>query len=324
MERRVEGEGHGSGGRYAGGVIDTHCHLTFPEFAGKVGPTLDEAAAAGVAGCITISTTTGDALNALRVAKSDARVWCSAGVHPLYSDRGPHDWGALRLVAQDDRCVAWGELGLDRHYAEPSFELQRAVLDEQLAFIAACERGEGTGGGGGSGGGAGQAIRKPIVLHCREAFAELIPVLRGSGLLAERMVFHCFTAGPTEMRMVLDFGAMVSFTGVVTYGNAAEVKAAARLAPVDRVMVETDAPFLSPEPVRKKRPCVPAMVRHTLEGLAAARGEGVEALHEAVNVNTSRFFGIPLEKTRVERAGGGGSGGGGSGGGGELATGVRS
>jgi TatD DNase family protein len=259
-------------------VIDTHCHLTFPELSGQVPALLDEAAAAGVAGVITICTTTPNAAEVLAMARTYPNVWCSAGVHPLYSDQGPHEWGAMRPVIADPRCVAWGELGLDNHYKEPAAALQRAVLDEQLAFILACRR---------------EGIDKPIVIHCREAFDDLLPVLRAAGIPGERFVFHCFTGGPGDVRKVLDFGAMVSFTGVVTYPNAIEVAEAARLAPLDRIMVETDAPFLPPVPHRGKRPCRPAWVRHTAEALAAIRGEGFEAFHAAINANTERFFGLP-------------------------------
>lgn len=262
-------------------MIDTHCHLTFDDFAGEHERVLAEAAAAGVTGMITISTTTTDAQAALRVARAHERVWCTAGVHPLYSDKGPHVWADARRVAEDAKCVAWGELGLDNHYPKPAAAVQRAVLDEQLAFIAGCRRGDG-----------GVKIDKPVVLHCREAFGDLIPVLRASGLEPSKFVFHCFTAGPEEMRQLLDFGAMVSFTGVVTYKNAKATQEAAKLVPRDRIMVETDAPFLPPEPVRTQRPCRPAMVRHTAEFLAALRGEAFESFHAQLNENTSRFFGI--------------------------------
>lgn len=262
-------------------MIDTHCHLTFPDFAGKVPAVLHEAAAAGVTGCITISTTTLDCLEALRIAEAHPRVWCTAGVHPLYSDKGPHLWHNLRRVHESTKCVAWGELGLDNHYDRPARDVQHAVLHEQLAYIQACARGE-----------HGAPVNRPIVLHCREAFADLIPILKRTSLDPARFVFHCFTGSPADMRMLLDFGSMVSFTGVVTYRNAAEVQKAARLVPIDRLMVETDAPFLPPEPVRTQRPCRPAMVAHTLAKLAAVRGEPLETLHAAVNENTRRIFGV--------------------------------
>ena len=269
-------------------MIDTHCHLTFPDFAGGAGVpgVLTEAAAAGVSGCITISTTTRDCLEALRLATTHERVWCTSGIHPLHSHEGPHEWGNLRVVAGHERCVAWGELGLDNHYSEPARSVQDAVLARHLSLIEACRKGEAWEGT------SGPKIDKPIVVHCREAFGDLIPTLKRTTLDPARFVFHCFTAGPDEARMVLDFGAFVSFTGVATYRNAAAVREAARLVPADRIMVETDAPFLSPEPVRGQRPCRPAMVRHTAEAVAAARGEPFERFHEQINANTRRFFGI--------------------------------
>lgn len=258
-------------------MIDTHCHLTFPDFEGRIGETLDAARAEGVRGAITISTTTEDCLRALAIARAHDRVWCSAGVHPLYSDKAPHRWENLREVGRDPRCVAWGELGLDNHYDHPPGDVQRAVLDEQLEHLAAW-RGEG--------------LDKPIVLHCRDAFEDLIPILRRTPFEPGRFVFHCFTGGPRDMRMLLDFGAMVSFTGVVTYRNAQEVQDAARLAPLDRVMVETDAPFLTPAPHRGVRPNEPRFASVTARFLADLRGERWEDFERAIDANTERFFGI--------------------------------
>lgn len=257
-------------------VIDTHCHLTYPDFP-DTGAVLVRAREHGVTGAITISTTTQDCQNALALAGRFPNVWCSAGVHPLYSDKGPHDWQALAGVARHPRCVAWGELGLDNHYKEPVALVQRTVLDEQLAFIEDCHR---------------TMTPKPVVVHCREAFADLIPVLRATNLAPDRFVFHCFTGTCADMRLLLDFGACVSFTGVVTYRSATEVREAARLAPLDRVMVETDAPFLSPHPHRSVRPCEPWMTSLTARALAELRGEPWDAFHEAINQNTRRFFGV--------------------------------
>lgn len=281
---------------YPANVIDTHCHLTFPDFAGRIEAVLADAAAAGVSGAITISTTTHDCLDALSVARSHQRVWCTAGVHPLYSD--PHDpraagrnsgasghlWQNLRKVASDPKCVAWGELGLDNHYPDPPRKVQRAVLEEQLGFIQACNH-HGEGGIGKQGG-------LPVVLHCREAFDDLIPILRATVLDPTRFVFHCFTGGPSDVRKALDFGAMVSFTGVVTYPNAPEVRDAAVLVPSDRIMVETDAPFLPPVPHRGKRPCLPAWTADTARFLSELRGVRFDDFHGQLNENTRRFFGI--------------------------------
>ncbi|HED52719.1 MAG TPA: TatD family deoxyribonuclease [Phycisphaerales bacterium] len=262
-------------------MIDTHCHLTFPDFAGRVGQELAEAARHGVMGHISISTTPVDCLAALELAKAHPQVWCSSGVHPLHSDCEPVDWAPIRRVARDPRCVAWGELGLDNHYSDPPRSIQDRVLAEQLAVIEGevSESGE-------------PALGKPVVIHCREAFDDLLPVLRSCRLPADGFVFHCFTGTPDQARAVLDFGAMISFTGVVTYKNAKDVQEAAKLVPIDRIMVETDAPFLAPMPRRGERPCRSWMTSLTARFLSELRGMDWDDFHRAINDNTERFFGI--------------------------------
>jgi TatD DNase family protein len=259
-------------------MIDTHCHLVFPDFAGRVDAILAEAATNGVTGALTICTSTNDAEASMMIAEGFDNVWFTVGVHPLYSDQAPHDWKLLKRLAQHKKCVAWGELGLDNHHARPPRSTQDPVLAEQLAFIESC---------------MDDGIDHPVVIHCREAFDELIPILRATRIDGSRFVFHCFTAGPDEVRQILDFGAMVSFTGVVTYKNAKATAEAAKLVPAERIMVETDAPFLSPEPKRGTRPCVPAFSRHTADFLAQLRGVPNAKFLAQINRNTERFFGIP-------------------------------
>lgn len=255
-------------------MIDTHCHLTFPDYAGRVPEVLGAAREAGVRGCITISTTTRDCLDALAIAEAHDNVWCTAGVHPLYADKGPHEWENLRRVARHPRCVAWGELGLDNHYDKPARAIQDRVLEEQLAFIESCR----------------PEIDLPVEVHCREAFSDLIPVLRRTTLDPSRFVFHCFTGTPEDARLVLDFGAWISFTGVVTYRNAPLVREAAKLVPLDRVMVETDAPFLSPEPHRGVRPNEPKYARVIAEFMAGLYGMGFAEFDGLLEENQGRFF----------------------------------
>lgn len=264
-------------------MIDTHCHLGFPDFRDRVPAVLADAERSGVYGVITIATTLHDAQQGQQIARAHDRVWFTVGVHPLYSDKGPHDWRLLGHVGQDPKCVAWGELGLDNHYDRPERHTQREVLDEQLAAIEACHSG---------------GLVKPIVIHCRQAFDDLLPVLKASSLDPSRFVFHCFTGSVEDAKAVLDFGAMLSFTGVLTYRNAPDVREAARIAPADRIMVETDAPFLSPEPKRGARPCMPGFARLTAERLAEVRGMSYAALEDLIDENTHRFFGIDARSLR--------------------------
>lgn len=260
-------------------MLDTHCHLTFKHYADRVDDVLRDAAAAGVRGAITIATTSTDCVEALELAKRHRNVWCSAGVHPLHADE-PINWEALREVGEHEKCVAWGELGLDYYYDRPPRAKQHEVLAEQLAFLQAC---------------ADDGLTKPIVVHCRDSFDDLLAVFRETPFDPSRFVFHCFTAGPAEARKVLDFGAWISFTGVVTFHNAPEVGEAAKLVPIDRIMVETDAPFLSPEPVRKIRPNEPKYVVHIANHIAKLRGVNSQDFERQLDENAERFFGIRCE-----------------------------
>ncbi|MHC4909238.1 MAG: TatD family hydrolase [Planctomycetota bacterium] len=259
-------------------MIDTHCHLTFDTYDGRVGEILDRAAAAGVQGAISVGTTSAESRKALGLAETFDNVWCSAGVHPLYADQ-PIDWDELRTVAHHARCVAWGELGLDNHYDKPPRDVQDAVLDAHLRVIED-ERDAG--------------LSRPIIVHCREAFDELLDAFARTDLPPERFVFHCFTSGPEDARKILDFGAWISFTGVVTFKNAPEVAEAALLVPDDRIMVETDSPFLSPEPVRTMRPNEPCNVAHTARFLAGQRRVEPEAFGALLDANAARFFDIEV------------------------------
>ena len=257
-------------------MIDTHCHLTFPQYENRLASVLEDAAAEGVTGAITISTTHADAARALAIAERYPAVWCSAGVHPLYSHEGPHDWGELERIIRHPRCVAWGELGLDNHYSDPPKETQLAVLEEHLDVIEL----------------ARPEVDKPVVVHCREAYAELIPILERSSIPPERFVFHCFTSDTADVTRCLDFGAMVSFTGMVTFKSADATREAAQRVPSDRIMVETDAPFMTPAPYRKIKTCEPKHAATTARFLAELRGEDWDTFHANINANVQRFFGM--------------------------------
>ena len=257
-------------------MIDTHCHLTFDCFEGRVESVLADALAAGVSKVITVATTTRDAHRVVELAEEHANVWCSTGVHPLYSDQ-PIDWEAMHDAARHAKCVAWGELGLDNHYEQPLASRQRLVLEEQLAKIEAWTE---------------EGLCKPVIVHCRDAYEDLLPILDRSTLPNDRFVFHCFTGTPEDARNVLDFGAWISFTGIVTFPNARSVAEASDLVPLDRLMVETDAPFLTPEPHRSTRPNEPKFVVHVAEFLAARRGLDAAALEATLDANACRFFSI--------------------------------
>lgn len=257
-------------------MIDTHCHLTFEQFSGRVDQVLADAKMAGVLGAISVGTTPADCLQAQDLACRYDNVWCTAGIHPLSADE-PREWPMIRKVAEHPKCVAWGELGLDNHYDDPPRSMQDSLLHEQLAFIESC---------------AADGLRKPIIVHCRDAVDELLAVFHAAPFESNRYVFHCFTGSPDDARKVLDFGAAISFTGVVTFANAPQVAEAAKLVPADRIMVETDAPFLSPEPIRKVRPNEPKHVIHIARFLAELRGVEHHEFERQLDANAQRFFGL--------------------------------
>ncbi len=259
-------------------MIDTHCHLTFAAFAGRVDQVLADARAVGVRGAITVATTAAECAEAQQLAHAHNGLWFTAGVHPL-SAADPRNWDDVKVAAADDKCVAWGELGLDGYHAEPPLPLQRELLGEQLTFIESC-RAEG--------------LTKPIVVHCRDTIDELLDVFGSAPFDTARYVFHCFTGTADEARRVLDFGAWISFTGVVTFKNAKAVAEAAKLVPDDRIMVETDAPFLSPEPVRRVHPNEPKHVVHTARFLAGLRDVEFADFERRLDANAERFFGLAL------------------------------
>lgn len=257
-------------------MYDTHCHLTFPDFEGRLEAILADAASAGVRGLITIATTTPDIARVMALAEAHEMVWAAAGVHPLYAHEGPHDWALLERTLEHPRCLAWGEMGLDNHYPQPAKGVQLEALRAQLAMIRRLA----------------STNTKPIVLHCREAFEELIPQLRESGIDPARFVFHCFTGTERDMELLLEFGANVSFTGVLTYRNAPEVRKAAALVPLDRMMVETDAPFLTPSPHRTVRPNEPKYVALVAATLAEIHGQDPADMERILDANAQRIYAI--------------------------------
>ena len=261
-------------------MIDTHCHLTFDELFSRIDAVLRSAADHGVDRMITVATTTENATESLALARAHPNVFCTAGVHPLYADQ-PYDWSVLAEVGSDPNCVAWGELGLDAHYDHPPFDLQISVLEAQLAELQSLDVATDAG------------RSKPIVIHCRKAVEPLLAILRSSTFDPASFVFHCFTGTPEDARLVLDFGAMISFTGIVTFRNATEIAKASDLVPLDRLMVETDAPFLTPEPHRTTRPNEPKFVVCVAEYLAQRRGIALSDFIAAVDANAERFFRLP-------------------------------
>ncbi len=245
--------------------FDTHCHQLS-------GDDIQAAHRAGVARLVTVGTDAADSRAALEVAQSNQDVWATVGVHPHEARHGVE--GIVTLLGQE-KVVAVGECGLDYHYEHSPRPAQKDAFAAQV--------------------GLAHQWRLALVVHTREAWDDTFSVLRAEGV-PERTVFHCFTGGPDEARRCLEMGAYLSFSGIITFKSADEVRAAAALCPLDRLLVETDAPYLAPVPHRGKRN-QPALVPHVGAAVAAARGDDVSTVEEASWQGAHRAFALARPPT---------------------------
>lgn len=247
---------------------DDHCHLHHGEgHPDQVAEALAGARAAGVERMITVGCDLDDSRAALAVAAAHPGVYATVGVHPHEASRGID---GLEALLGEPGVVAVGECGLDYHYDHSPREAQREVFAAQVALA--------------------QSHQLALVIHTREAWDDTFDVLAAEGVPAAT-VFHCFTGGPAEVRRCLDVGAMVSFSGILTFKTAADVREAAALCPLDRVLVETDSPFLAPVPHRGRRNR-PALLPVVGAALAEARGEAVDVVAAATWRNAARTYGL--------------------------------
>lgn len=276
-------------------LIDTHCHLTYPGLFEDVAGVLARAQAAGITRVVTIGTHPADHLKALGVARSHPEVLVALGIHPHHAGETEEGYDGFleNQLRHEPHVVALGECGLDYHYDFCPRLLQRGVLLNQLEIARRLNTEAGHAGG------------LPVILHVREAHADAQAIVKdfvsGGGAAggAEagglRFIVHCFTGTPAECQAWLDLGAYIGITGIITYKNAADVQASAKLVPADRLLVETDAPYLSPEPVRSEKVNQPANVAHTARFLAGLRGIPFEELARQTSENAVRFFGPKLQ-----------------------------
>lgn len=260
-------------------MIDTHCHLTYDGLLERVDDVIAAAAEAGVDRMISVGTTPADAEKARALSQRKPNIFFTAGLHPHYAE-GYTDKAALldalREKLADPKCVALGEMGLDRHYPDPPFDLQQRVFDWQLEL--ASEKGD------------KYLFTKPIVIHNREATDDTLAMLNTSGIDPTRFVFHCFTGSADELDKILAFGAMVSLTGIVTFPSARDLAEATDRIPLNRLMIETDSPYLTPAPYRKVRPNEPKYVADVAEFLADLRVQPLDEFVAKVDANAERFF----------------------------------
>ncbi len=251
-------------------LVDSHCHLDDSRFDADRDAVIERALAAGVARMVAIGTGEGppDLEAGIRLAERHECIYATVGVHPHDAAKAtPETFARLRDLAQHPKVIAIGETGLDYHYDFSPPQTQKTVFLEQMRIAA--ETG------------------KPVVIHTRQAWQATLEALRenwrGSGIL------HCFSGGPAEAEQALALGFYLSFGGIVTFPKAADVQEAARIAPSDRILMETDAPYLAPVPRRGKRN-EPAFIVETARKLAGLRGVSYEEIAATTTANFERLF----------------------------------
>mgnify|MGYP001181843114 CR=1 FL=1 len=253
-------------------LIDSHCHLTSDALYEQVDDVISRAQGAGVIEFVTIATDLADAARALALSERYPSVHVAAGIHPHEAGKVSDGWSAsLKIIASRSDVFAVGEMGLDYHYDFADRATQERIFRQQLQIAT--------------------EVGKPVVIHCREAHADVMRILKEFPSV-KGVVFHCFTGTPAEADEIWSAGHWLSLTGVVTFKKSDELREVARRLPEERIMVETDSPYLSPEPVRSMRPNEPATVVHTAARIAQERGMSPEALAEISTANTRRFFGL--------------------------------
>jgi TatD DNase family protein len=256
-------------------LFDTHAHLHFPDYADDLDAVLERAHEAGVRGMVTIGTDRESNQAVVELARRLPDVWATVGIHPHDAGEAVEaDFAEMEKLARSEaKVVGFGEMGLDffRNLSPP--EAQREVFRRQISMA--------------------RELGKPVVIHCRDAHDETLAILAEERAREIGGVMHCFSGDVEIARRCLDLGLFISLAGPVTYKNARALPEVARFVPEDRLVVETDCPYLPPTPHRGKRN-EPAYVALTAAFVAELRGVALESLGAAVTANAATLFGITL------------------------------
>jgi TatD DNase family protein len=254
-------------------LVDSHCHLDFPELAEHLPEVIDRMAEAGVGAALCAGVTLERFPAVLAIAQKYRHIFAAVGVHPDTQDGMEPDVETLVRLADDPRVVAIGETGLDYYRLKGDLEWQRQRFRVHIDAAKAC--------------------RKPLIIHTRAAREDTLKIIREERAGDVGGVFHCFTEDSETAWTAIDLGFHVSFSGIVTFKNAVELKKIAAELPLERILVETDAPYLAPVPHRGKLN-EPAFVSHVAAEIAQLRGIPVEEVATATTANFCRLFAVHL------------------------------
>jgi TatD DNase family protein len=251
--------------------VDSHCHVQpghGPQSVDEADELVRRAEAAGVAWMVCVGTDLETSVRAMDLAGRHVNVYATVGLHPHEASKMSVEWQHLEPLAFDERVVGIGEAGFDLHYEYSPRDEQEVAFRAQVRLA--------------------KRVDRALVIHSREAWDDTFRVLDDEGT-PERTVFHCFTGGPAEARRALDLGAHLSFSGIVSFKNADDLRAAAAITPDDRLLVETDSPYLAPEPYRGKTN-EPGYVTYVGAAVAAARGTDDATVARLTRENAARVF----------------------------------
>jgi TatD DNase family protein len=261
-------------------LIDAHCHLTYEQF-GDIDAVLQRSRDAGVAGWITIGTDVSESVKAVELASKFENMFATVAIHPHHAKSADKQTiSELKEIAQNKKVVAIGETGLDFHYEFSTREQQRNSFLRHLELAA--------------------ELNLPVVIHSREAFDDTLKILESNSEGIKKVVFHCFSGSVEQAKVVLEKGWYISLTGVVTFKNAEKTREVAKYVPLERLMIETDAPYLSPEPMRKQKVNEPALLIHTARFLAKLKEMELADFTEKVTATTKQFFSVTVPKSVVK------------------------
>lgn len=250
-------------------LVDSHCHLDFPDFDGRMDQVRADMAANGVTHALCISTSLQGFPKVHALAGRYENFYATAGVHPDNEDPAPIDEDALVGLGSLPKVVGVGETGLDYYRLEGDLEWQRLRFRTHIR--------------------AARRLGKPLVIHTRSSAEDTLSIMKEEGAGEAGGVLHCFTETLEVARAAIELGFHISFSGIVTFKNAGELKEVARVLPLERILVETDSPYLAPVPHRGKTNH-PALVRHVAEEIARLRGISLEAVAEATTRNFFSLF----------------------------------
>jgi TatD DNase family protein len=254
-------------------LVDTHCHLDEDAFTIDRAEAVQRAVDAGVTRIVTIGTTAASCRTAVALAEQFKPVFAAVGIHPNYASTAqPDDWARIEELARHPRVVGIGETGLDRYWDHTPLELQQDYFGRHIDLS--------------------RRVGKPFIVHCREAEADVVAQLRRAAQAGPlRGIMHAFSGTQDTAEACLELGLTLSFAGNVTFKKNDSLRAVAAAAPPDRILVETDAPYLAPMPNRGKRN-EPAWVRHTAECIARVRGVTPQDLAAQTTANAKRLFAL--------------------------------